>query len=217
MMPTRRESMRRMAVMAIALVLLAAVVSARQTASDHADWIFEAIGIAEGQTICEIGAGNGALSLAAARRVGESGRVYTSELGEERLAALRKAVSATGLSQITVIDGQPAATGFPDAACDGLFIRNVYHHFADPERMNASIFASMKPGARLAVVDFPPTGGEASRPADRDEGAAHGVTPETLSRELRAAGFELLRTERSDGRWFLVVVEKPRGSNGGGL
>ncbi|HEX7087636.1 MAG TPA: methyltransferase domain-containing protein [Vicinamibacterales bacterium] len=192
------------------LVLLTAGVSAQRSAGVDTDQIFDAIGIAEGRTICEIGAGNGALSIAAARRVGDAGHVYTSELGDERVAALRKAVTASGLSQITVVEGDPAATNFPDGACDALFMRNVYHHFADPERMNASILAAMKPGARLAVVDFPPTGDEASRPGDRDEGRSHGITSETLSRELQAAGFEPVSSEQGERRWFMVVVAKPR-------
>jgi SAM-dependent methyltransferase len=171
--------------------------------------IFDAIGVQEGQTICEVGAGSGALSIAAARLVGDSGRVYTSELGEERIASLTKAVTASGLPQITVVAGEPAATSFPDGACDALFMRNVYHHFGDPGRMNASIFASMKPGARLAVVDFAPPGDEASSPGERDEDGRHGITQETLSRELRAAGFEPVATESGERRWFMVVMSKP--------
>jgi len=194
---------------ALLLALLTAGVSAQRSAGVDTDRIFEAIGVAEGQTICEIGAGNGALSLAVARRVGDSGHVYTSELGDERVATLRKAATASGLPQMTVVEGAPAATNFPDGACDALFMRNVYHHFADPERMNASILAAMKPGARLAIVDFPPAGDEATQPGDRDEGRSHGITAETLSRELRAAEFEPVSSEEGERRWFMVVVAKP--------
>ena len=47
--------------------------------------IFEAIAVREGMTVCEMGAGDGQLTLAAARAVGESGRVYTSELGDDQV------------------------------------------------------------------------------------------------------------------------------------
>ena len=173
--------------------------------------VFEAIGLREGITVCEIGSGNGDLTLMAARVVGSAGRVYTSELGEERVTALQDRVAESGLSQITVVAGDPVKTNFPAAACDALFMRNVYHHFDDPAAMNASIAASLAAGARLAIVDFAPSSGdEATRPADRDQGSAHGVSAESVSRELAAAGFEPVSSELGAQRWFMVVVSKPK-------
>lgn len=172
--------------------------------------IFEAIGVKEGLTICEMGAGDGELTIAAAKLVGDAGRVYTSELGDNRVKTLREHTAASGLAQITVVAGDSSKTNFPDAACDALFMRNVYHHFADPAAMNASIFASMKPGGRVAVVDFTPPGAEAPTSADRGKDGMHGIKPETLSRELQTAGFEPVSSDMGDERWFIVVAAKPR-------
>ncbi|MBA3888142.1 MAG: methyltransferase domain-containing protein [Acidobacteria bacterium] len=116
--------------------------------------IFDAIGVREGITVCEIGAGDGAQTIEVARLVGRGGRVYTSELGEDRLKTLQSRVTASGLSHITVVEGGPVRTNFPDAACDAAFMRNVYHHFADPAAMNPSLAAALKPGGRLAIVDL---------------------------------------------------------------
>lgn len=171
--------------------------------------IFDALGAREGLTICEIGAGDGELSLEAARRVGPAGRVYTSELGSSRLGTLRRKVEESGLERITVVEGTPARTNFPDSSCDAVFMRNVYHHFEDPAAMNASIAGALKPGGRLAVVDFSPPGQEARCAANRDEDGEHGVRRETVSEELRRAGFRLVASETGSGRWFMVVAEKP--------
>lgn len=170
--------------------------------------IFEALGVREGITVCEMGAGDGELSIAAAKAVGPSGRIYTSELGDERVKTLRDRTAASGLSQITVVEGGAVATNFPDGACDALFMRNVYHHFADPAAVNASIAAALKPGAAVAVVDFTPPNKEAERAADRAKDGMHGVTPETVARELGAAGLEVVHTESGDERWFLVVAKR---------
>jgi SAM-dependent methyltransferase len=141
--------------------------------------------------------------------VGESGRVFTNELGDERVGALRERVADSGVQHITVVAGDPVKTNFPDGVCDALFMRNVYHHFDDPTAMNASIAAALKPGSRLAIVDFAASsGGEAERAADRDRGSTHGVTAESVSSELQAAGFDPVASE-SSGRWFMVVVSKP--------
>jgi len=171
--------------------------------------IFDAISLTPGLTVCEIGAGNGDLSLAAARIVGETGRVLTSELGDSQVRRLETRIAASKLPQITVVTGAAASTNFPDAACDALFMRNVYHHFADPAAMNRSMFAALKPGARLAVVDFGPSGAEADRPADRAGNRSHGVSAESVTRELTEAGFEAVTAEGATGQWFMVVARKP--------
>jgi len=170
--------------------------------------IFEAIDVRDGSTVCEMGAGDGELSLAAARIVGPSGRVYTSELGDDRLRTLRAKLAGRDLAQLTVVEGDANRTNFPEGGCDALFMRNVYHHFADPGAMNASIAAALRPGARLAIVDFtPPPGSEAACPADRGRDGMHGVTLETLSRELKDAGFDIVSTAAVN-RAIMVVVTK---------
>jgi ubiquinone/menaquinone biosynthesis C-methylase UbiE len=171
--------------------------------------IFEALALHEGSTVCEIGAGDGALSLEAADRVGARGHVYTSELGDQRVDTLRDKVAAARKAQVQVIAGDASATNFPGAACDALFMRNVYHHFETPSAMNRSIAAALKPGGRVAVVDFTPPGAEAPKPADRDQDGMHGVTAATVARELGAAGFHVDTTETGSGRWFMVVATKP--------
>ena len=194
-------------------LLVPAVADAQRTASrsspDPAK-IFDALGVAAGATVCEIGAGDGALTIAAARLVGPTGRVYSSELGEKRVATLRKHVAESGAAQITVVAGEERRTNFPEAACDAVFLRDVYHHFTEPAAMNASIAMALKPGGRLAVVDFTPPNEEATCPADRDQDGRHGVRPESVTRELIEAGFEPVASDEQGQRWFMVVLVKPK-------
>jgi len=191
-------------------LLVPAAAAARQGGSVATDDIFAALKIREGSTVCEMGAGDGELTLAAAKRVGPNGRVYSSELGEDRVKALRGKIGSDR-AQVVVVAGDSAKTNFPEAACDALFMRNVYHHFADPPAMNASIAAALKPGARLAIVDFtPPPGNEAACPADRGKDGMHGITPATLSRELADAGFQPVNATAGAQRWFMIVVAKPQ-------
>ena len=76
--------------------------------------------------------------------------------------------------------------------------------------MNASLSAALKPGGRVAIVDFStPPGREAERPADRGRDGMHGVTAESVSRELKEAGFEAVSSDEPSKGWFMVVVAKP--------
>ena len=195
----------------VVVTLLVTIVALQRSAAPSipTEKIFEAIGTREGITVCEMGAGDGELTIAAAKIVGPSGRIYTSELGDERVKALRTRTSETGISHITVVEGAANKTNFPEGACDALFMRNVYHHFADPPAINASILASLKPGARAAVVDFTPPDKEADRPEDRGKDGMHGVRPETVARELKSAGLEEVSSEEGAARWFMVVARRP--------
>jgi SAM-dependent methyltransferase len=194
--------------------LLAAVLTAsahtQGNASIAPSRIFDALALRDGATVCELGAGDGELSIAAAARVGSRGHVYTNELGDDRVKALRAKVAAANRPQIDVVAGAPDRTNFPDGACDALFMRNVYHHFAAPGPMGAALAAALKPGGLLAVVDFTPPGAEAPTPEDRDQDNMHGVTPESVGRELMDAGFQVERTEAGSGRWFMVVAARSR-------
>ena len=171
--------------------------------------IFEALDIRAGIVVCEMGAGDGELSIAAARLTGPSGRVYTSELGEERLRTLRANTQKSDLKQITVVEADPVKTNLPDGGCDALFMRNVYHHFADPAVINASILRSLKAGGRVAIVDFTPPAMEAATPADRSKDGTHGVLAETVARELTSAGFEQVTVDPGKEGWFLVSARRP--------
>jgi len=174
-----------------------------------ADRIFEAIALHSGATVCEVGAGSGDLSIRAAGEVGATGHVFASELGEEHLKALRDRITSSGKDNITVVAGDSTKTNFPDSICDALFLRDVYHHFTNPSSMDAAIFAAVKPGARVAIIDFTPPGKEASKPEDRAKDGMHGVTAETVSREMKGAGFVVAASDVTPQRWFMVVFAKP--------
>ena len=201
---------RRTSALLLVTLLVPAAASAQSSGSITNGQIFDSLDVREGATICEIGAGDGELTVAAARIVGSQGRVYASELGDDRVKTLRAKVANSTLAQITVVAGDPVKTNFPDAGCDALFMRNVYHHFADPVAVNASIAAALKPGGRLTIVDFtPPPGNEAACPAARGKDGMHGITAETLSREMKDAGFEPV-SARTAQRAIMIVVSKPK-------
>jgi ubiquinone/menaquinone biosynthesis C-methylase UbiE len=181
--------------------------SAPQNAADAA-WLIQTLEIRAGSTVGEIGAGDGEITFAIARAVGESGRVYSNELNKTRLTAIGTSAEARGLHNVTLIEGRENEANLPDQCCDAIFMRNVYHHFGDPPAMNASLLKSLKPGGRLAVLDFtPPPGGEAE-PGHRGDDNHHGITPPTLERELKSAGFEIVSSGEKN-RTVTVVARRP--------
>jgi ubiquinone/menaquinone biosynthesis C-methylase UbiE len=176
-----------------------------------------ALDIHEGSVVAEMGAGSGGRTIDVAKHVGPTGRVYTTELGDDRVRNLRNAIEKSGAKNVTVMAAHATQTNLAESCCDALFMEHVYHHFEDPATMNASIFKTVKPGGRVAVVDFTPTkGGEAKEPKDRDENPHHGVQPATVQAELERAGFEFVKLEKIKEQGFLVVMRKPATSSAQG-
>lgn len=136
-----------------------------------------------GMTVADVGAGFGAWTMSFSRWIGPAGRVYATDVGAAQLAALREAVQRERLANVTVMEGAPGTTNLPRACCDAIVIRDAYHHLTQPEDIVRSLAASLKPGGRLAVIDFPPrpnTEVPAGVPANR---GGHGVPPEVVQRE----------------------------------
>jgi ubiquinone/menaquinone biosynthesis C-methylase UbiE len=195
-----------------ALVALAPVAWSQDNAADI-ERLVEALKLSPGSVVAEIGAGGGELSMGIAKRVAPGGRVISSELGASRVQGLRDAFAkGGGAANLEVIEGHETRTNLPDACCDAVFMRNVYHHFGDPPSMNASILRALKPGGRVAVIDFPPRGnGATAPPGKRGDNASHGVSAATVAAELGTAGFQIVKSEEqpSLSRWFIVVGAKP--------
>jgi predicted methyltransferase len=210
MKPRRLDRTHLLALALVSGLLVPATAVAQNNASDTSKFI-EVLQLKPGHVVAEVGAGGGELTVAIAKHVTPGGRVYTSELGADRLTELRDAVTKSGVTNVQVIEGQVAHANLPDGCCDAAFMRNVYHHFADPATMNASLFRALKPGARVAVIDFAPrNSAPVGPPGKRGDDAAHGVSVDIVSSELKAAGFQIVTTEDRGDRWFLVVAAKPQ-------
>ncbi len=165
-----------------------------------------------GTHVADLGAGDGTFAVALARRVGPGGRVYATEIDAESLAEIRRAATAAGLSNVAVIEGAVSTTNLPDACCDALFSRAVYHHLTDPAAINADIRRALRPGGRLLIIDFEPGGimNWISQPETADRHGGHGTPKETVVREVTAAGFELMRGPASwRGRTYGALFRRP--------
>ncbi len=191
-----------------ALVVAATTLAAQDSSADR-DWLVEVLELQAGSIVADIGAGNGALTITIAQHVTATGQVYSSELGSEPLQRLRRAADESDVTNITIVEGHPNRTNLPEQCCDALFLRRVYHHFTDPEAMNESLWKSLKPGGRLAIIDFAPRGSESADASGRTSRDSHGVTAETATEELSAAGFTLVSAEQQPDRGVYVVMQKP--------
>ena len=151
-----------------------------------------------GMNVADVGAGFGAWTIGFAEAVGPTGRVYSSDVGEQQLASLRQTKTRRALTNVTVVEAGERSTNLPAGCCDAILVRDVYHHLTAPEDMTSSLAATLKPGGRLVVVDFlprPDTDVPAGVPANR---GGHGVPSDVVIAEVTAAG---LTHVISDPQW----------------
>jgi len=142
------------------------------------------LGLTPGAKVADVGAGLGAWTLRFAQWTGTTGHVYATDVGDEQLVALRDLVARERLSNVTVLTGTTDATNLPPACCDAILVRNVYHYVTQPEAMVRSFAASLKPGGRLAIVDFPPRPNSPLPPGVPANRGGNGIPPEILEREV---------------------------------
>jgi len=190
--------------------------SARGNAEEEVARLAELLKLEPGMTVAEIGAGNGAMTVAMARRIGPNGKIFSTDLNADRVADIRKAAAAARLQNVEARAGQESETGLPAGCCDAIFMSKVYHHFTGPEAMNRSFLDSLRPDGRIAIIDFEPAGWQIwlRQPEGVPENrGGHGMPRDVLVRELEAAGFVI---EHQIADWwggpfgrYCVTARKP--------
>ena len=159
-----------------------------------------------GDTVADVGAGDGWLSIEMAAVVGESGHVFATELSADRRDAIRAAVAAAGLDNVTVVEAGERETNLTPECCDAVFLRRVYHHLTDPAATNASLHAALKPGGRLAIIEIEFNG--LLRPL---RGWPHWTDDAQVVTEVVAAGLNHLETfDWPLGAHYAAVFRKPQ-------
>ncbi len=151
-----------------------------------------------GTVVADIGAGDGKYAFAAVERVGATGKVYATEIDAKKLAELKGEVAKRKLGNVIVVESKEAETNLPAGCCDAIFLRHVYHHLTKPAEFDASLVRSLKPGGRLAIIDFPPRAGLDPVEGVPSNRGGHGIPQKIVIEELTAAG---LKVEKIVGDW----------------
>lgn len=173
-------------------VILSLILCLGAASSDEIERLRTLMGWKAGQTLADVGAGEGEIGIAAVAVLGETGKVYLTELDEKKRKALEEAVEKRGLNNVVVVQAAEKQTNLPDNCCDEIVLRRVYHHFTAPQEMDRSLLRSLKPGGELAVIDFHPrkwlteSDPVPGVPANR---GGHGIPQKILIEEMKAAGF----------------------------
>lgn len=157
--------------------------------------ILEALHLEEGMRVADVGAGTGLFTRLFSERVGPRGWVFAVDISPrfaEHLAALADHSREQNITPVLCAEDSIL---LPPESVDLVYICDTYHHFEYPAATLASIHRALRPGGRLAVIDFERIPG-VSREWTLDHVRAG---KETFRSEIEAAGFVLDRELDLDG------------------
>lgn len=165
------------------------------------DQIMDALAIADGSAVADIGAGAGWFTIHLARRVGPNGIVYAQDVQRQMLEAIRRRVAREGLQNVETRLGADSAPNLPSGTLDAVLVVDVYPEVENRVTFLRNLAASLKPGGRLGIVNYKPgRGGPGPAP---DEGAR--VDSASVERDAQAAGLRVSVRQVLPYQYLLVL------------
>lgn len=143
--------------------------------------VIKALKLEPGMKVADLGAGTGYFTFRLAEAVGTSGKVYAIDIDEEMNASIDKQAVAKQMENVQTVLGVEHDPLIPEKV-DLIFSVNAYHHLKDRTAYFRNAARYLKPGGRVAIIDF-------------REGAFRHFTPmRTVLEEFKAAEYGLDKT-----------------------
>lgn len=123
-------------------------------AEENTAMLHTQLALGPGDVACDVGSGNGYHTLLMAKAVAPSGEVIASDLQPQMLDLLRDRAEQAGVDNLRTVQARPDDVGLPVNTCDLILLVDVYHEFALPEQILASMRAALSEGGRIALVEY---------------------------------------------------------------
>jgi len=167
------------------------------------------LGIRAGDTVVDLGTGPGYMLPWLSRAVGAAGKVIAEDIQQDFLDHARAKVQQGGLKNVAFILGTPTDPKLPQNGVDVVMALDVYHHFDYPQPMLAGIAKSLRPGGRLAIVDYYKRPGAMG--SSRPDWPLHHIRldADDVIREVESNGYRLIsRREHTPGSQYIAIFTK---------
>ena len=145
--------------------------------------VIEVLAIGNGHRLADLGSGGGYFAFPLAEAAGPDGHVYAVDVDEELLALLMAEAEERGVRNIEPLLAAPDDPRLPEDGVDLLFTCNTYHHLPDRVAYFTRIRDRIRPGGRVAIIDYKPEGFLQKR---------HATPVETIRQEMELAGYSLV-------------------------
>lgn len=162
--------------------------------------VMDLLGIEPGRNVADIGAGSGWFTVRAASRLASSGTVYAVDINPESIKYIEQRTTNEQLHNVRTILSKPDDPQLPSDSVDVVLLLKTYHEIAHPIALLSNLRSSLKPGAKIGIIDR------------NGDGGNHGVSKDQVIREAVQAGYELQSFQdfvKGDGMdYFLIFTAK---------
>jgi len=161
--------------------------------------ILTLLGVHPGSSVADIGAGGGWFTVRAAQRVGPDGTVFAEDINPEAIKAINDRARREHLPQVRAILGLPDDPQLPPDSIDVVVMLKTYHEIAHPQQLLRNLISSLRPGAKLGIID------------KNGNGANHGLDETIVVAELGHAGFRRVARydfTKADGEDYFLIFER---------
>jgi ubiquinone/menaquinone biosynthesis C-methylase UbiE len=161
--------------------------------------VVAALGLTPGQTVADLGSGSGLFTRPLARAAGPGGVAYAVDIDATLLAIVQRAADEAHIANLRTVQAAPDDPKLPGPV-DLIFICDAFHHLPDKPAYAKTLARYVKPGGRVAVIDFAahwPPGHEAMQ-----------FTVDQLDGWMTAAGFTRQQSFDFPEDSFFVVYLK---------
>lgn len=146
------------------------------------DRVIAALELTPAMVAVDIGAGTGYFAVRLARAVPE-GRVIATDLEADMVRYMTERASREGLRNLRAVATPADDPQLAAASVDRVLVVDVWHHLGDRVAYAKKLAAALRPGGRIAIVDF-------KLEAKLGPPKQHRLAPEAIVADLRAAGLE---------------------------
>lgn len=170
--------------------------------------LIAAIGIDEGDVVCDMGTGVGFMIPYFLDAVGAEGKVYAEDIQQDFLDKVKAKKAERDWKNVELVLGGQKDPELPDGACDIVFILDAYHHFTFPVETMRNVARALKPEARLVVVDFYRSRKHPRMSEERLKGHIR-LDRDGFAAEIESAGFKLERQfDHLPHQYALIFLKK---------
>jgi ubiquinone/menaquinone biosynthesis C-methylase UbiE len=163
--------------------------------------VIQALALKPDAIVADIGSGTGYFSARFANMV-PKGRVYGVDTEPDMVKYLAERAKREGLKNITAVKGAPGDPRLPEKV-DLVLMVDVFHHIADRARYLKKLQGSLKPGGRIAIMDFRMDSPDGPPKSSR-------IAPDRVKTELKGAGYALMQEHTFLPNQYFLIFQRAK-------